>query len=80
MVIEGGRGNFKAFRTFRTCPDQPTEIGLGKIAERELVADTDSLVPPFNLGREALFKGVAEGRCKTAAHFKIVPRSAKADS
>ena len=70
-----GRGDFKTFKT-----DHPTDIA-GRIADtcgRINQKHIDSLVPPFNLGREALFEGVAKGRCKTAPSFKIVPRTAEA--
>ena len=40
------------------------------------IADTDFLVPPFNLGREALFEGVAKGRCETGSSFNTVPKLA----
>ena len=40
------------------------------------IADADFLVPPFNLGREALFEGVAKGRCQTGSSFNTVPKLA----
>ena len=74
-----GKGNFKAFKV---CESHPTDasstslpsVGLGKISGG--IADTDFLVSPFHLRREALFEGVAEGRCKTASSFKIDPLAA----
>ena len=73
-----GKGNFKVFK------NQPADAsstglpsaGLGKIADG--ITDTDFLVSPFHLRREALFEGVAEGRCKPASSFKIDPLAAGA--
>ena len=78
MVIEG-KGNFKALKV---CESHPTDAsstglpsaGLGKIAGG--ITDTDFLVSPFHLGREALFESVAKGRRKTASSFKIDPLAA----
>ena len=67
-----GDGRAKPFETCRiTKVDFLREVFGGG-------ADTGFLVSPFNLGREAFFEGVAEGRCKTGCSFKINPFTAGA--
>ena len=64
----GGKGGGKI------SAHKTTNGYLGEISGG--IADADFLVPPFNLGREALFEGVAKGRCQTGSSFNTVPQLA----
>ena len=69
----GDRGKGDVFKTtYDTYAAAQIDV-LGEIGGG--TADTGFLVSPFNLGREALFESVAEGRCKTGSSFKIDPLS-----
>ena len=79
---DGARGEREVFGACDAPDINPRGNALEKgFGEKGFVGliDTDFLVSPFHLGREALFEGVAEGRRKTGSNFQTVPRIAVVD-